>query len=134
LSRVIIQDHFAEFGYEFDQACVRALVKAAEVTREEAARTAPLGETGRLKASMHLSEIEPTLKGWRISVFPGMFYAKFVEYGTLGGRKKKLRRPEARKLSAEEGSGITPRYFMRDAGRNTEEALGVAIAEEIRRL
>jgi hypothetical protein len=134
LSRVIVEDHFAELGLEFDQAMIRALVEAAAVTRAEAERIAPKGETGRLAASMHLSEIEPTLTGWRISVFPGMFYAKFLEFGTLGERKKKLRRPEARRRAAGEGSGITPRYFMLQAGKNTEEALGAAIAREIEKL
>jgi HK97 gp10 family phage protein len=133
-TRVVVEDRFDELGLLFDNAMRRALAKAASVTRAEAARLAPKGETGRLANSMHLSEIEPLLGGYRINVFAGMFYGKFLEFGTLGERRKKLRRPDARQRISEPGQGIEPRYFMRRAGRNTEEALDLAVVEELRSL
>lgn len=134
MTRIIVEDHFDELGILFDNAMRRALVKAAVVTQAEASKLAPKGETGRLANSMHLSEIESLPGGYRIQVFAGMFYGKFLEFGTLGSRRKKLRRPDSRQRTSEDGSGIEPRYFMRRAGRNTEEALDVAVTEELRHL
>lgn len=134
MARVVIEDHFAEFGLEFDEAMKRALIQAAAVTKAEAERTVPKGETGKLESSIHLSEIDSTTTGWRIAVYAGEFYGKFLEFGTLGSRKRKLRRPNARRETSSPGSGIKPRYFMLNAGRATESALGEAMAEEIAKL
>jgi hypothetical protein len=134
MSHVVIEDGFAQYGRRFDHACQRAIIEGAQATLNAARGTVPKGETGRLERSLRLTELTETTEQLTISVVATAFYGRFLEFGTLGGRKRKLRAPEKRRRSAAEGSGISPRYFMLKAGRLGAPGFAAAVAREIGRL
>jgi bacteriophage HK97-gp10 putative tail-component len=143
LSRVVVEDGFAQYGRELDWACRRAIVQGAEATLQIAKGTVPKGATGRLERSIHIGPLIETLTRLRVEVYAGMFYGKFLEFGTLGRRTKRVsdrtwqarRSPSGRARQANwRGEGITPRYFMLKAGRLGGPAFAAALARELGRL
>jgi hypothetical protein len=136
VSRVVVEDGFAQYGRAFDRALRIAIIEGAEATLHAAQSTVPRGETGRLARSIHLGPLIETLQHLRIEVYAGMFYGKFVEFGTLGRRKKAVTRGRsaASQARAESGQGIAPRYFMLKAGRKAAPMFAAAVARHIRSL
>lgn len=136
MSRQVVEDDFARYGHAFDRACKRAIVHGAQATKEAARQTVPKGETGKLERSIHIVGPEETLERITVWVIAGQFYGKFLEFGTLGKRKRGLQRERsaASQARAASGGGIRPRYFMLKAGRIGAPAFARALADEIRRL
>lgn len=128
MSRVVVEDGFERYGREFDAAVRRALIDGAQATLNAARVTVPKGETGKLERSLHLGAMIETPARVSIAVVAGMFYGRFLEYGTLGSRKRKLKRPEAQRNT---GQGIRPRRFMLHAGQAAAPAFAAAVAREI---
>jgi hypothetical protein len=131
MSRVVVQDQFARYGREFDRACRRALLEGAQATLDVARVTVPKGETGKLERSLHLGHMEETPARLRVEVVAAQFYGRFLEFGTLGSRKRALKRPEARRST---GQGIKPRYFMLHAGRIAAPQFTAALSRQLRNL
>jgi len=143
MSRVVVEDGFAKYGREFDRACERAIIAGAQATLNYARVTVPKGETGKLEQSLRLTALTDTATRLSISVVATRFYGKFLEFGTLGKRKKRIsdrtwqarQSPSGRARQANwRGGGITPRYFMLKAGRLGAPAFAAAIARELGRL
>jgi hypothetical protein len=101
---------------EIQGALADAAQQAAQVAR---AAAAPRSRTGKM-GNIRVAPPRRNAKGWDAAIISPVFYAWMQEHGTLGNRRRKLKRPSARRRAAPPGSGVRPLRFLtkgRAAGR-----------------
>src|SRR5678815_144758 len=94
-------------------------IAAREGARAASSVASTRSKTGRM-AEMRVSSVDGTPDGWAASFTSPVFYAWFQEYGTLGNRRKALKRAPSGDRTREPGTGIEPLGFLaagRRAGR-----------------
>jgi HK97 gp10 family phage protein len=112
MARVVIEDHFDEYGQKVTKAMRSALVEGAEATREVAIAEAPK-RTGRGAASISLSGLDESLRFQRIAVYAREFYMRFPDRGTVH---------------------IHAQHFMRRAGKLAAPRFRAAVERHLRHL
>lgn len=119
-SKVDVTNNFPRITREVSELARNAVADAAVVGAEAAASIASQrSKTGRM-ADIKASRSHGTPDGWGASFVSLVFYAWFQEYGTLGNRRKALKRPASGKRTHDPGTGVEPLGFLaagRRAGR-----------------
>ena len=122
--RATVQRTNVNLGAQLNEAVAVALREAAEVGAQVSRQVAGQrpGATGDMQ-NITVSEPRGTPLGWEIEVTSHAAWAWFQEFGTLGNRKRKLKRnPRSSTSSGRQspsraaGTGITPLHFL-SAGR-----------------
>jgi hypothetical protein len=132
--RVIVNSRFREYAADLRRGEERALGHAASVG-VAAARTAETDvKTGRLRASIRASTVYETPRGKEVAIYvpKDVFYGRFINYGTLGKRGRKLKQPgrRTRATHSESGKrhGVTGLHFL-EKGRRAAAARLVSLVE-----
>lgn len=128
MTRVVFQSNIRGFERELKRGLERSLLEAGEALAAATRARAPVGdgtsgiEPGHMRDTIQAS---PVVKGRRstlvVNVYSGDPTSRWLELGTLGRRRKKLKqdptRSNRRQLSRSKGSGIRPRRFFSAAAR-----------------
>lgn len=142
MTRLVVEDRFAEFGQLFDSAVKQALEKAATETRP----LVQAAEPGTIASHVKISAIEPVAgKGYRLFVYVDDFRAGILERGTLGKHVGKLKRERKTSWQTKRGAahrhrealadgGVAPRRYIARIGRQTKPILEQAVQRELSRL
>lgn len=128
-TRVDVRGDLRAVGRDIDRRAGQAVKIGAEQGATVASGIASTrSKTGRM-AAIRPTPVRNTGEGWVATFASRVFYAWFQEEGTLGNRRKPLKRPPSDKRSHAAGTGVMPLRFMH-AGRNAGRR---AMLEHIRR-
>lgn len=113
-AKVEVTDRFDFYA----EATTRAIDEALRETAREAAnigRAAPSTSGYRIQGIQGTIEVSPvhrTQKGRGVIVQVKDFRGRFFAFGTLGRRRKRLKRPDSRSRTSEKGTGVKKQPFM----------------------
>jgi hypothetical protein len=128
-SRVDVTTSFDRITADVNAAAKRAVEMAAREGAHVAAQVASSRSKSGRMAAIQVEPARGTVDGWEASFVSPVLYAWMQNYGTLGNRKKALKRPPRTKRTRAPGTGIEPLGFL-DAGRRAGVA---ALRREIAR-
>ena len=133
-AKVIVHDGFDSYSAAARAATERALGSAASVG-VSAARSAPTRyRIGGIQGTVHAEPArgDRRMRALVVPIVARDFRAVFFELGTLGRRRRKLKRPRSR--PAPPGSGIRPQRYLALGLRRAKEQLPRLLEREIRSL
>lgn len=116
-TKIDIRNDFPAITRDLDELAKRSVVAGAQAGASVAAGIAGTRSKTGSMARIVPTPVRNTGEGWTASFASRVFYAWFHEYGTLGSRRKPLKRPPSTDRSRDPGTGVEPLGFMR-AGRS----------------
>ena len=128
-TKIDVRNDLPAINREIDRRAGQAVRIAAEQGAAVASGIASTRSKTGAMANIRPTPVRHTGEGWVATFASRVFYAWFQEEGTLGNRRKRLKRPPTDKRSHAPGTGVEPLRFMaagRKAGRR-------AMLEHIRR-
>lgn len=106
-TRVVVDSRFRQLGAELERGVERALGQAAGVAVAAAREAETDVRTGKLRGSIRASTVYETTRGKEIEIYvpANVFYGRFIEYGTLGKRGRKVKRADKRSRATHTQAG-----------------------------
>lgn len=115
-ARVDVSTAFPRISQEVNALAQRAVAEAAREGAQAARAVASRRSRSGRMAAISPSSVQGTPDGWGASFASPVHYAWFQNYGTLGNRRKALKRAPSGRRSRAPGTGIEPLGFL-EAGR-----------------
>lgn len=135
-SKVIVDKQFHRWDAQVEAGVKRALTRAGDVCASTARTAETRRQTGKLAGSIKPTAPRTNRRG-NIEVSVTMeWYGLFQELGTLGRRRRKLKkrsRPVPRRGTRAPGTGVKPLYFMSKGARAARERLLDLLRQELSR-
>ncbi len=129
---VKVDNRFPQLTRGYDKAIVRALRNAAqagaETSRAAAAQRSRSGTMADMRVLPVLPDRRGASRGYTGAFRTSAYYAKFHEHGTLGSRKKALKRPGSRTRT---GQGIKPLRFLAKGRATARGRLLIELKREL---
>jgi hypothetical protein len=115
-TRITVHNRFPEVNREVNSLARNAVLAGAAVGAASArAAASDRVDTGRMGA-IHIEGPEGTADGWVAAFVSPSLAAWYQNFGTLGNRKKPLKRSPRTDRDRSPGTGVEPSHFL-DIGR-----------------
>lgn len=120
-ARIDISSDFPRITRQVNELAQRAVTTAAEEgVRAASAVAGSRSKSGRM-AAIRVEPVRGSADGWEASFISPVHYAWFQNYGTLGSRRRRLKRAPRGNRTRAPGTGIQPLGFL-EAGRRAGRA------------
>lgn len=128
-ARVHVENHFQRVTDDVRRLARDAADEGAKVGGAAAAAiAAQRSETGAMAAIRIEPAVPRESTGWVAAFVSPVYYAWFQNFGTLGSRKRALKRQPTGNRTRDPGTGIKPLHFL-EAGRRAGRKAMIARLE-----
>lgn len=115
-TRVNIQNRFGEITAAVNRMAQEAVTEGADAGSRVASQVASQRSRTGDMAAIKVEPVRGSDTGWVASFSSPVYYAWFQDLGTLGSRRRALKRNASTKRTRAPGTGIKPLGFL-EAGR-----------------